>query len=504
MDNDKHPPDDNNHLKNTGASSPSQDDVDMATLLSGATSQQQPPPPPSMSMQQQPTPANANADDSAITLTQQRDIDRAIQNSLRSAVGAFPIAGPGGSESNNATSNINPSNTTGRGPPSSGSAFDASNRATTSNANDSSSIAPIYSNDNLPPNIDITAEATLVPNPDDDPPQNEGGSLEEEEDLYGATQNENVPDATPVDEPSSIGIRIRDEPDVEVTLQAPCVNRRASFSSVASLVILDAGPVLELPDQAVACDDAHPNKLIRNMHADMKAYYWQRFAFRVCVLLCLLGIGLGLGLGLSGSSKDEEQVEGLTEGELLNSFWNDIVLHLSPEIDRNNPPPAYNEAINWILGPDNDYNINITMKELRQFKVRYVIALIYYSTGGPGWTRGELSKTHHCQWSDEWIECGMNHHGQHVALEGILLGDNNLNGTLPTEIGLLAALKRLQLHNNPNLEGELPQSLALLDMKQLLIQNTSIVGSLDYMCDRCDETILCEEYKADVDCDCCN
>lgn len=357
----------------------------------------------------------------------------------------------------------------------------------------------------LPANIDIIAEATLVPS------QHEVEELSQ--DVPDASQHEveeesqDVPDATPVDEPSAIGIaiRIRDEPDVEEALQeAPCVNRRSSFASVASSVVLDAVPVLDLRDQELPCDDAHPNKLIRIMHADVKAYYWQRFAFRVCLLLSLLGIGLGLGLGLNkGSSTDEEKDEELMERERLDSFWNDVVLHASPEIDRNNTPPAYIEAINWMMGPDNDYNVNFSLKELKQNKVRYVLALIYYSTGGPGWTRGGLSKAHHCQWN-EVIECGMNHHGQRVATEGLFLGDNNLNGTIPTEIGLLGNLKQIQIHNNPNLIGELPESLALLDLKQLLVQNTSIVGSLDYMCDRCGETILCDEYKADVDCDCCN
>ena len=158
MGNDKRLPDDNNnHLKNNiGTSS---QDVDVAaipsTSVAASTST-----PPEQQLQQ---PPNNNQDDTATTQTQQHDMERATQNSLRSAVGAFPIPGPGGSvsESNNAPSNNNNNNTN----PNNSSGYNSSSAAQFSG----------YSNDNLPPNIDIIAEATLVPNtPDDDPYSSNG------------------------------------------------------------------------------------------------------------------------------------------------------------------------------------------------------------------------------------------------------------------------------------------------------------------------------------------
>ena len=153
MGNDKRlPEDNNNHLKNNiGTLS---QDVNVATPSSSVAASTSTP--PEQQLQQPPN----EGDDTATTQTQQRDMERATQNSLRSAVGAFPIPGPGGSESllrhTSDESNNAPSN----------------NKNPNSSGYNSSSAAQFsgYTNDNLPPNIDIIAEATLVPNtPDDDP-----------------------------------------------------------------------------------------------------------------------------------------------------------------------------------------------------------------------------------------------------------------------------------------------------------------------------------------------
>ena len=115
----------------------------------------------------QPPPSSSNS--SISTLTHQRDITRATQNSLRDAVGAFPIAGPGGGGPSSASGNTNDN---------SNSNSNLNNNATSSTSHTLGNNTPPYyshnyTNENLPPNIDIIAEATLVPNPDD---RNENGS----------------------------------------------------------------------------------------------------------------------------------------------------------------------------------------------------------------------------------------------------------------------------------------------------------------------------------------
>ena len=76
-------------------------------------------------------PTSTQSNNDGTETTSQSDIAQATRNSLRDAVGAFPVAGPGIERNNNNNHN--------------------------------------YTNDNLPPNIDIIAEATLVVQEEDDP-----------------------------------------------------------------------------------------------------------------------------------------------------------------------------------------------------------------------------------------------------------------------------------------------------------------------------------------------
>jgi hypothetical protein len=46
------------------------------------------------------------------------------------------------------------------------------------------------------------------------------------------------------------------------------------------------------------------------------------------------------------------------------------------------------------------------------------------------------------------------------SLEELYITNNNLHGTLPTELGLLTELRRIRLHNN-QLEGTLPNELGM-------------------------------------------
>ena len=85
------------------------------------------------------------------------DVLRATQNSLRDAVGAFAVNGPGASAA------ADDSERAGSGGGANGSTNDAVASGTTQPTSSGG-----YSSSNLPPNIDIIAEATLVPENNDD------------------------------------------------------------------------------------------------------------------------------------------------------------------------------------------------------------------------------------------------------------------------------------------------------------------------------------------------
>ena len=105
---------------------------------------------------------------------------------------------------------------------------------------------------------------------------------------------------------------------------------------------------------------------------------------------------------------------------------------------------------------------------------RWVLAVLFYSTGGPDWENENfpvtfglgktpwLSYTDECQW--ESTNKGSNgricdDNGEIFALH---LQNIGLNGTIPTEIGLLTRLRLLFVDENVGLGGSIPTELGKL------------------------------------------
>jgi Leucine-rich repeat (LRR) protein len=108
-----------------------------------------------------------------------------------------------------------------------------------------------------------------------------------------------------------------------------------------------------------------------------------------------------------------------------------------------------------------------------QVNVQDSLALValYNSTDGPNWT-------HHDRWLktpvSKWF--GVRVSGERVYQ--IKLEDNNLTGTLPTELGNLSALTHLYLSNNL-LSGGIPSSLGNITVLKILeLSNNMISGSI--------------------------
>ena len=77
--------------------------------------------------------------------------------------------------------------------------------------------------------------------------------------------------------------------------------RRGSFQAV----VFDAEAILEVDIDHIEIEERHPNALQQEVAHRMRKYFWQRVAFRMCVVVILiLGLGLGLTLGLRGNEQE--------------------------------------------------------------------------------------------------------------------------------------------------------------------------------------------------------
>lgn len=207
--------------------------------------------------------------------------------------------------------------------------------------------------------------------------------------------------------------------------------------------------------------------------------------------------------------------------------------------------PLYNEtspqymALDWLANVDK-FRVRLYSENLVQ---RYVLAVLYYSTGGPRVTAKTdfsamapgrpwrdptnfLSPVHECKWRSNSIEtargrgggvrrCDKNQTVVEISLynelEGTLpselgklwnlrvlyLGRNHLHGTIPTELGSIEKLASLSLQQN-ELSGTIPQD-SLKNLGRLralqLEGNEKIVGLIDK------HSLLCQmtpKYKNQV------
>ena len=96
---------------------------------------------------------------------------------------------------------------------------------------------------------------------------------------------------------------------------------------------------------------------------------------------------------------------------------------------------------------------------------REILASLYWSTGGPQWANSSGWPTDAPLSS--WYGVETDDVGRVVALR---LGNNNLTGELPTELGQLVKLRTLRLDRN-NLSGSIPSELGDLERLQLLYLN---------------------------------
>jgi len=170
-----------------------------------------------------------------------------------------------------------------------------------------------------------------------------------------------------------------------------------------------------------------------------------------------------------------------------------IVGRVSDSRDFLKPKTPQYLALDWLAKFD-QRNLDIPTDkmdgpETRKLVQRYALATIYYATRGELWSRklNFMSPDDECDWNESegqgvFMGAGLCKDGKFITT--LALWNNNLQETIPPEIGLLTSLKFLSLYNN-KLKGPVPtQGLKNLstNLEVLFLHGNNIVSNFDFMC----------------------
>ena len=141
----------------------------------------------------------------------------------------------------------------------------------------------------------------------------------------------------------------------------------------------------------------------------------------------------------------------------------------------NTTSPQY-KAVEWLAQDKVDNDSNWSGYELLQ---RYVLRVLYHSTGGDNWsntasTSWFVGGSSVCDWGSSDAQCNGN--GEQVDF--IFLGSDNLRGTIPDELGQLTALTNIDLFDNL-LTGTIPTQLGKLTALETLdLRENHLTGTI--------------------------
>ena len=196
--------------------------------------------------------------------------------------------------------------------------------------------------------------------------------------------------------------------------------------------------------------------------------------------------------------------------------------------------PQY-KAVEWLAQDKVDNGSNWSGYELLQ---RYVLRVLYHSTGGANWSNSApttwFAASSVCAWGSFNAQCiGSGQKvdlinlyfdnlqgtipdelGHLTALTLLRFYSNQLTGTIPTHLGQLTALTYLVLDNN-QLTGTIPIALTqLTNLKGLYLYNNNLTGQVpsgfceapfpDWRADGAGGNQLAADCMSQVECDCCD
>ncbi|CAB9504698.1 Leucine Rich Repeat [Seminavis robusta] len=208
-----------------------------------------------------------------------------------------------------------------------------------------------------------------------------------------------------------------------------------------------------------------------------------------CVIVLLLWLSLLLVaillpmklLDPKSSTKVEDDEETSAEPPGSNSnttFIIDLPSYTRQAImDDNQSPQA--KAYTWLL--DDPYLLDYTNDRKVQ---RFALATLFYATNGPYWTASQHwldYEKNECQW---WNLAKLPPLGADACTGGdnfnaLALAGNQMQGSIPREVGLLSTLRALVLGDQDNLVGSIPMELwKLSGLAVLSLHRNKLTGTL--------------------------
>ena len=130
--------------------------------------------------------------------------------------------------------------------------------------------------------------------------------------------------------------------------------------------------------------------------------------------------------------------------------------------------PVDAEFQSWLMDIQKALGVKHCDRKLVTVDKNALIAL-YHATGGPNWENNEHWLSN--QSIGQWFGVTTNDAGR---VEQLSLENNNLDGTLPAELGRLTDLRGLRIDGNLRLLGSLPRELTGLFMDTLQLNGTQL------------------------------
>jgi len=171
------------------------------------------------------------------------------------------------------------------------------------------------------------------------------------------------------------------------------------------------------------------------------------------------------------------------------------------DVFNNTNSPQY-LAAQWMAHGD-AMKLPVPVAENPTFEDRYVMAVLYFSLGGPQWENqvGFLSEGHICTWFQEFTVMNKEQDEEHTFLFGLhgceqsgeseitdpdnyyprtlSLSSNGLVGTIPHEMQAMDRLRVLNLEYNGGITGTLPPALwKMTSLQQLILQWCNLNGTI--------------------------
>jgi len=187
------------------------------------------------------------------------------------------------------------------------------------------------------------------------------------------------------------------------------------------------------------------------------------FVFVVVSVAIVVGVLLPM-------NNDKEAISGLSDYDYM-------VQVLHPDLQDENSS-SY-QAFRWLTLEDTWFNTTVQNVPFQVLMDRFVLAVLYFATGGPFWTKSFdfLSNTSACEWHDQIFREGVYcETGEEVS--HIWIGRVGLDGTLPSELGDLKLLESIGLFDY-GLHGAIPSELGeLKQLTSIAFTHSSLTGSI--------------------------